>query len=87
MTSGPRPLSVLRGMNFHLEWENTPADPALQFRAIKNGRGWAFQHVQTQQYLGIPYNVVGTEGAYVSTVEETFTWMIIPHHHKRDNFK
>jgi hypothetical protein len=59
-----------------------------QFRAVKTNHGWAFQHVQTQQYLGIPHTTVrADEAARIVGVAKPFTWMIIPYHMDRGNFK
>ncbi|KAH6871088.1 hypothetical protein BKA70DRAFT_1356735 [Coprinopsis sp. MPI-PUGE-AT-0042] len=53
----------------------------LRFRAFKTNHGWAFQHVQTGRYLGIPHTIMELdEVVQLSTVEKPFTWMIIPYH-------
>ncbi|KAH6906895.1 hypothetical protein BKA70DRAFT_1563319 [Coprinopsis sp. MPI-PUGE-AT-0042] len=49
-----------------------------QFRAVRTDHGWAFQHVQTQRYLGIPHTIALDDAIQVSTVVKPFTWMIIP---------
>ncbi|KAH6871092.1 hypothetical protein BKA70DRAFT_1578490 [Coprinopsis sp. MPI-PUGE-AT-0042] len=57
-------------------------------RAIKRTHGWAFQNIRTERYLGIPHTVVHPdEPTLVSTVENPFIWMIIPHHADRSKFK
>ncbi|KAH6906901.1 hypothetical protein BKA70DRAFT_1563323 [Coprinopsis sp. MPI-PUGE-AT-0042] len=48
-----------------------------QFRAVETDHGWAFQHVQTQRYLGIPHTIALDDEVQVSTVVKPFTWMII----------
>ncbi|KAH6871089.1 hypothetical protein BKA70DRAFT_362154 [Coprinopsis sp. MPI-PUGE-AT-0042] len=70
----------------------TPKEPGApksqNFRALRTDHGWAFEHVQTQKYLGIPYTVVHPDAPIqVSTVEEPLTWMIIPHHGNEKKFK
>ncbi|KAH6871732.1 hypothetical protein BKA70DRAFT_1578101 [Coprinopsis sp. MPI-PUGE-AT-0042] len=54
------------------------ASLALWFRAIETDRGWAFQHVQTQRYLGIPHTVSLSNFVQISTVRKPFTWILIP---------
>jgi hypothetical protein len=71
-----------------LTTDQTAPQPLYQFQAVKTDNGWAFQHVQTQQYLGIPHTVVRADKPRVVTlVENPFTWMIIPHHQENLLFK
>ncbi|KAH6871735.1 hypothetical protein BKA70DRAFT_1354804 [Coprinopsis sp. MPI-PUGE-AT-0042] len=48
------------------------------FRAVETDHGWAFQHVQTQKYLGIPPTIILDDAVQVSTVGKPFSWMVIP---------
>jgi hypothetical protein len=63
------------------------AEPLHQLRAIKTDYGWAFQHVQTQQYLGVLHNIVLDEAAQIVGVAKPFTWMIIPYHGEEGTFR
>jgi hypothetical protein len=68
--------------------DQTASQPSFQFRAVKTDNGWAFQHVQTQLYLGIPHTVVPMDKPRgVTMVENPFTWMIIPYYRERVLFK
>jgi hypothetical protein len=89
-TSQHQVLSAMRGAgrtSFHFGRDNTPSHPAHQFRAVKMDIGWAFQHVLTSQYLGIPPSVVCPHQTNVTMVGKPFTWLIVPNHTDRKQFQ
>ncbi|KAH6871738.1 hypothetical protein BKA70DRAFT_301552 [Coprinopsis sp. MPI-PUGE-AT-0042] len=58
------------------------------FQAFEMDNGWAFQHVQTKRYLGIPHTVVRLDDwVQLTSVPKPFTWMVVPHHRDGRKFQ
>ncbi|KAH6880323.1 hypothetical protein BKA70DRAFT_1343721 [Coprinopsis sp. MPI-PUGE-AT-0042] len=50
--------------------------------------GWAFRHVASQDYLGLPNSVLPlSDGVPLCSVKKEFTWVALPHHEDTSKFR